>query len=169
MEFVLIRSKRKTVSISINDDLQIVVRAPEYAQKSELERFVNDNEKAIKKMLEHKKAQLEKYNISDDDLQQIIKSAEDVIPQRVDYFSSLMGLKPTSVKITKAKKRFGSCSGRNSLCFSCYLMLYPMEAVDYVVVHELAHIAHHNHSKSFYDLIERYMPDYRQREKLLRQ
>ncbi|MCH5315350.1 MAG: M48 family metallopeptidase [Eubacterium sp.] len=47
-------------------------------------------------------------------------------------------------------------------------MLYPPEAVDYVVVHELAHIKHHNHSKSFYNLIEKYMPDYKQREKLLK-
>lgn len=168
MEYILIRSDRKTASITINDSLQIVVRVPKYAHKADIDRFVNDNEKAVIRMLEHKKAQLEKYNISDSQLQQLIKSAENIIPDRVKYYSALTGLKPTGVKITKAKKRFGSCSGKNSLCFSCYLMLYPIEAVDYVVVHELAHIKHHNHSKNFYNLIERYMPDYRQREQLLK-
>ena len=79
-----------------------------------------------------------------------------------------MNLCPTGIKITKAKKRFGSCNGKNSLCFSCFLMKYPMEAVDYVVVHELAHIKYHNHSKDFYNLINHYMPDYKQREKLLK-
>ena len=47
-------------------------------------------------------------------------------------------------------------------------MLYPNEAIDYVVVHELAHIKHHNHSKDFYSLISEYLPDYKDREKLLK-
>ena len=85
---------------------------------------------------------------------------------RVDYYSRLMNVKPTGIKITSAKKRFGSCSGKNSICFSYYLMLYPKEAVDYVVVHELAHIRHHNHSKDFYSFVSEFMPDYKEREKL---
>ena len=80
-----------------------------------------------------------------------------------------MGLKPTSVKITSAKGRFGSCSAKNGLCFSWRLMAYPERAVRYVVVHELAHIAHHNHSPAFYALVEKYMPDYKERQKLLKE
>lgn len=87
---------------------------------------------------------------------------------RVEYYSEKMGLYPASVKITSAATRFGSCSGKNSICFSYRLMLYPPEAVDYVVVHELAHIKEKNHSARFYALVERYMPDYREREKLLK-
>ena len=79
-----------------------------------------------------------------------------------------MNVKPTGIKITSARKRFGSCSGKNSICFSLYLMTYPKEAVDYVVVHELAHIKYHNHSKEFYNFIERFMPDYKEREKFLK-
>ena len=73
------------------------------------------------------------------------------------------------MKITSARKRFGSCSGKNSLCFSYWLMLYPQEAVDYVIVHELAHIVHKNHSAAFYRLIGQYLPDYRERIKMLKQ
>lgn len=90
------------------------------------------------------------------------------MPERVDYYSRLMNVKPTGIKITSAKKRFGSCSGKNSICFLYYLMLYPKEAVDYVVVHELAHVRHHNHSKDFYNFVSEFMPDYKEREKLLK-
>ena len=79
-----------------------------------------------------------------------------------------MGLVPQGVKITSAKTRFGSCSAKNSLCFSYLLLCYPMEAVDYVVVHELAHIRFKNHKKEFYALIEACMPDYKQRRMLLK-
>ena len=70
---------------------------------------------------------------------------------------------------TAARTRFGSCSGKNRLSFSLYLMAYPETAIEYVVVHELAHIRHHDHSPSFYALIERYMPDWRERMKLLKE
>ena len=79
-----------------------------------------------------------------------------------------MGLAPTAVKITSARTRFGSCSSKNSLCFSLYLMQYPPEAIDAVVVHELCHMRHRNHSPAFYAEVERWLPDYREREKLLK-
>ena len=72
-----------------------------------------------------------------------------------------MGLFPTGVKITSAQKRLGSCSYKNSLCFSYKLMQFPQDVIDYVVVHELAHIEHKNHSNDFYELISQYIPDYK--------
>lgn len=168
MNYKIVRAKRKTVSLSVNDELEIVVRAPYFVSSAEIDRFVLSNKKWIEKAVEKKRTQLKKYSLSDDEVNRLITKAENVISQRVEYYSKLMSLSPTGVKITKAKKRFGSCSSRNSLCFSCYLMLYPMEAIDYVVVHELAHIKHHNHSCDFYNLIKNYMPDYKEREKLLK-
>ena len=91
-----------------------------------------------------------------------------MIPGRVEHFAARMGVRPTGVKITSAKSRFGSCSGKNSLCFSWRLMAYPPEAVDYVVVHELAHITVKNHSRAFYRLVEQYLPDWRERRELLK-
>ena len=79
-----------------------------------------------------------------------------------------MHLYPSSVKVTSAKKRFGSCSAKNSLCFSLYLFDYPDKAIDYVVVHELAHIKEHNHSKRFWRVVENYLPDYKERDKVLK-
>lgn len=168
MEIKVIKSRRKTISLSVDDNLNAVVRAPYGVSNEKINDFVESNREWLMKATERKKAQLERTDLSDDEIQDLIHLAKDVIPKRVEYYSQIMNLCPTGIKITKAKKRFGSCNGKNSLCFSCFLMKYPMEAVDYVVVHELAHIKHHNHSKDFYNLINQYMPDYKQREKLLK-
>ena len=116
------------------------------------------------------KARAEKYpsQISEDEAKFLIEKAKKILPDKVAYYSKLMNLYPTALKITAAKTRFGSCSGKDSICFSYLLMRYPDEAIDYVVVHELAHIKHKNHSKAFYALIEKYLPDYKEREKLLK-
>ena len=80
----------------------------------------------------------------------------------------LMGLRPAGITITGARTRFGSCSSKRRISFSFRLMQYPPEAIDYVVVHELAHLRHMNHSAQFYALIEQYMPDYKVRRAMLK-
>lgn len=168
MEYSVIKSNRKTISLSVNDDLIPLVRAPYFVSENRIKSFVEDNADWLQKAIEKKRNELEKYNLSDKELDKLIKKAEVYIPSRVEHFSGIMKLEPSGVKITKAKKRFGSCSSSNSLCFSCYLMLYSKSVIDYVVVHELAHIKHHNHSKDFYKLIEKYLPDYKERIKQLK-
>lgn len=168
METVIIKSNRKSLSLSIDDNLNVVVRAPYYADEQKINSFVNSNTDWINSAVLRKKASLEKLSHFDNNKEHYIKLAKEIIPKRVEYYSSIMNLYPTGIRITCAKKRFGSCNSKNSLCFSAQLMMYSMEAVDYVVVHELAHIKHHNHSKEFYNLISSYMPDYKNREKQLR-
>ncbi len=68
------------------------------------------------------------------------EKARQVLPPKIAYYSEKMGLFPTGVRITSARTRYGSCSGKNSLCFSCFLMNCPDAAMDLVVVHELCHI-----------------------------
>lgn len=168
MEYKLIKSKRKSLSLSIGDNLEIVVRAPYFVTKKETDAFVNKNTEWIISAIEIKKKQLDRYNISEEEEKRLKALANDVLPKRVEHFSKLMNLYPTGVKITSAKKRFGSCNSKNSLCFSYYLMMYDERVVDYVVVHELAHIRHHNHGREFYQLVEKYLPDYKEREKMLK-
>ena len=86
----------------------------------------------------------------------------------MEHYARLMGVQPAGVRITGARTRFGSCSGSNRICFSWRLMDYPEAAVDYVVVHELAHIVHKNHGPQFWALVARYLPDWRARRALLR-
>ncbi len=170
-EYKVIHSDRKTVGIEITKDLEVLVRSPAGVPKKLLDELVEQHEDWIVKHIEIRKKRNQAqtaYELSEEDAEQLKALAKKVIPPKVEYYSRLMGVKPTSVKITSAHSRFGSCSGKNAICFSYILMRYPEEAIDYVVVHELAHIKHHNHSRSFYNFIGKFMPDYKQREKLLR-
>ncbi len=86
--------------------------------------------------------------------------AKDYIPSRVKHYAEIMKLTPSDVKINSAKTRWGSCSGKNSLNFSYFVMMADDRLIDSVVVHELSHIAHHDHSAKFWELVHRTMPDY---------
>ena len=93
--------------------------------------------------------------------------AKNHINQRVSFFGREMNVNPTAVRITSAKTRWGSCSGKNSVNFSWRLIMADDETIDYVVVHELAHIKEHNHSPKFWNIVESIFPDYKkQKEKL---
>jgi predicted metal-dependent hydrolase len=158
------------MGLEITKDLKVLVRAPMYASKRDIEKMVQKHADWIKSRLEKQKKRAEaRPELTADQREALKKQAEAVLPQKAAYYGSLMGLEPTGVGITGAEKRFGSCSAKNRLSFSWRLMRYPEAAVDYVVVHELAHIRHKNHGKEFYALIESYMPDYKERRKLLKE
>ena len=101
------------------------------------------------------------------EIDRFVAAHEDWVLRNLAYWSRIMGVQPTGIRITTAKKRYGSCSGKHSLCFSCYLMRSPEAAVDLVVVHELCHIREMNHGPRFYALLEHYLPDWKERKKLL--
>ena len=169
--YELIRSKRRTLGLEITADLRVVVRAPLRCSVREIERFVAAHEGWIARHLVAQRERAERAatrQVTPQEEERLRALAAEDIPRRVAYYSAQMGLVPTSVRITGAQKRFGSCSGKNGLCFSWRLMQYPPEAIDYVVVHELAHIRHHNHSAAFHALVAQYLPDHRERRALLR-
>ncbi len=170
-DYELIRSSRRTLGLEITADLRVVVRAPCRCSKREIERFVASHEGWIAQHLEIQRKRAEAAaarQVTPEEEARLRALAAEVIPARVAHYSEVMGLVPTGVRITGARKRFGSCSSKNSLCFSWRLMQYPPEAIDYVVVHELAHIRHHNHSAAFHALVEKILPDHRERRALLR-
>lgn len=168
----IVRSDRTTVALEITKELTVRIRAPKHATDAELYAIAEKHTQWIEKHMEIQKRRQSArtaYDLTEEDAEALKKLARQVIPPKVEYYAKLMGVKPKSVKITSAHTRFGSCSGQNGLCFSYILMRYPEEAIDYVVVHELAHIKHHNHSRSFYALVGKYLPDYKRREKMLRE
>lgn len=168
MNYKLIRSKRKTIELSIGDDFIPLVKAPLKMSTEDIENFVSKHEKWIEKNIIKKHEHEERFSLNDEEISVLKKRALPYLTERTEYFSKLMGLEYSGIKITSAKKRFGSCSGRNSICYSWRLMQYPAEAIDYVVVHELAHIVYKNHGKDFYKLIEKILPDYKKRENMLK-
>lgn len=96
-----------------------------------------------------------------------ISLARKVIFERTEYFSKKTGLFPAAVRIGLANSYWGCCSGKNRLNFSWKLIMAEPAVIDYVVVHELAHLAEHNHSERFWRLVEQILPNYRElREKL---
>lgn len=169
-DYTLIRARRRTMSLQLDRAGNAVVRAPYGVKKEFIDRFVAEHEDWLTRAREKQQVRrLAHPEPTDEERKALLAQAREYLPMRVDYWSGIMGLTPTGLKITSARTRFGSCSGKNSLCFSWRLMQYPPEAIDYVVVHELAHIRHHDHSPAFYALIERYIPDWRERMKLLKE
>jgi len=82
-------------------------------------------------------------------------------------FAGLMGTRPSAVRINSAKTRWGSCSANKNINFSWRLIMADDDVIDYVIVHELAHLAEMNHSPRFWAVVERVLPDFSVRRKRL--
>ncbi|REL30505.1 M48 family metallopeptidase [Thalassotalea euphylliae] len=91
------------------------------------------------------------------------------LPERVRYWSSITNLLPQEVLIRKYKSRWGSCTSRGVVSLNSRLMLCPVEVVDYVIIHELCHLVHLNHSAKFWQLVDRHCPDMEQAKYWLKQ
>ena len=168
IEYVIIRSNRKTLALEVKRGGEVIVRAPLRMTEQKIVEFLNLRYNWLIKAVESQKIRKDNYDIPPEKILELKQKAEEVLPRRVEYFSKIMNLYPQTVKINLAKTRFGSCSGKNNINFSAFLMMFPIEAIDYVVVHELAHIKYKNHQKEFYDFVKLYMPDYKKRAALLK-
>ena len=165
----VIKSDRRTASVEISRDLTVTVRVPRRFTRAQTEAFIARNSEWIAKHLELQRRRGETLRFPvDTDPAFLRAEAERTIPPLVAKYSALTGLKPKAVRYSSAKKRLGSCSPDGTVRFSYTLMLYPLDAVEYVVLHELAHLKERNHQRGFYALIERYMPDWRRRRAMLK-
>lgn len=90
------------------------------------------------------------------------------ITERLGWYSYLSGLKYNKFKITNARKRWGSCTAIGNLCFSWRLIMAPLQVIDYVVIHELAHLQQRNHSLRFWNKVKDLMPDHKKYKYWLR-
>lgn len=168
-EYRLIRSDRRTLSVEVDSSGAVLVRAPRLMPKWCIEAFVRER----KAWIEAAKARQQKRQaklpvIREEDKPLYVKMAKAILPGKIENYAKRMGVQPTGLTVTSAKTRFGSCSGKNRLSFSWRLMAYSEAAIDYVVVHELAHIRYKDHSRAFYEFIESVLPDYKDRIKLLK-
>ena len=169
MEYQVIRSTRKTISVEVTRDLRILVRAPAQLSDENIREFVNRHRTWIQTHRERQQAKLENQIVlSEAQLALLRILAEEELPKKVRHFGLQMQLMPEQVRITAAKTRLGSCGSNRHINFSMYLMLYPEPLIDYVVVHELAHLRYLSHNSSFYSLIAQYIPDYKERLRQIR-
>ena len=168
MDYKVVYSGRKTISLCVKDG-GLIVKAPYGTKKTRIEKIVSSHEDWVNKHIKKQKEKNEKYgNLTDEKIAELRKLAKQILPQKVDYYAKIMGLKYGRITITAAKTRFGSCSSKGNIAFSYRLMMYPDAAIDYVVVHELAHLVEMNHSPAFYKVVARVLPDYKERIKLLK-
>lgn len=96
------------------------------------------------------------------------KEAEKVFSERTSRYASLMGVSFASIKLSEAKARWGSCSAKNNLNFAWRLIMCPLVVIDYVIVHELSHIAYKNHSPGFWARVKTVLPNYREQQDWLK-
>ena len=171
-EIKLIRSRRKTISIEVTADAQVIVRAPNRVSITDINRFIGEKadwiDKSLNKMRQRKEEQSQKKELSPQEVKFLVTRAKRIIPQRVRYYADIMGVTYGRITIRMQKSRWGSCSGKGNLNFNCFLMRTPDEIIDYVVVHELCHLKEMNHSPLFWAEVEKILPDYKERRKWLK-
>ncbi len=167
--YTLIRSDRYTMEIKVQPITgEIVLRIPRRTAQKTAEDFLRRNLAAVLSAVTRAKAVTPDRmhtTLTEGDIRALKDSAAAYIPDRVRHFTDLLGLPcPEKISYTAAQQRFGSCrkypDGRVHLCFSYRLMQYPRDAVDAVILHEVAHMRHMDHSTAFYALIRSVMPDY---------
>lgn len=168
----IIKSNRKTIAVEIKSDATVIVRVPFCMTEREIYQFLKEKEGWIKEHLkEAEKLQKEKDDVQKltmEEVRQLADLALEKIPERVRYYAEIMKVAYGRITIRNQKTRWGSCSGKGNLNFNCLLMLAPEKVIDYVVVHELCHLIEMNHSKAFWEQVERVMPDYKVQKQWLK-
>ena len=204
----MVRSRRKTLALTIDSDARLVVRAPLRMPEKDIRAFIEKKSLWIarkQKQVQDAAARYKPLQLVDGEsilylgephtvlrkevsavsvegsylavpedmtlegfIQWIMNKGETIIRERVDYYARLMGVSYTSVKLSNAKKRWGSCSAQNRLNFAWRLVMCPLWVIDYVVVHELSHITYKDHSPRFWALVATQMPHYQEARTWLR-
>lgn len=175
--YELIRSARKTISLQINKDGELIVRAPNRCRKSDIEAFITLKEewilekqneiKARQQQLKQRREEQPEWK--EDDYDKARRLARTVFEQKVSLYAKLMQVSYGRITIRDQKTRWGSCSSSGNLNFNWRLILAPEEVLDYVVIHELAHRKEMNHSARFWAHVAAMMPDYRKQCQWLKQ
>lgn len=169
-------SKRKSISIQVSEQGQVQVRAPYYAHPDQIERFLESKKGWIhitrRKVLSRLSA-LPVLSPEEEAQARILekqlrKKARELFVSRAAYYREFTGGSYTSIAVRDQKSRWGSCSSKGTLSFNYRLVLAPPEVLDYVVVHELCHLTHMDHSKEFWSMVASILPDYKIRRKWLK-
>lgn len=167
LPYQLIRSQRKSVSLQVTLQGQIIVRCPLKFPKKEIDRILESK----RPWLEEKLALLPTAPevLTPEALKGLAQAAKVDLSERAARFAPKAGVSYGRITIRAQRGRWGSCSSQGNLSLNCLLMLAPPEVRDYVIVHELCHRLHMDHSNAFWTEVERILPDYRERKQWLKE
>lgn len=162
----IIRSNRRTLSIELANAELLVARAPTYMSQDEVLHFVVSNADWISKQ-RNKQIYREQYQIHveplpSEELDHMKEVASIVLPARVEDLSATVGVSCRRITVRKMRTRWGSYSPEGGMSLNTLLVACPPEVVDYVIIHELCHHRHMNHSAEFWHEVALYCPTYKE-------
>jgi hypothetical protein len=173
VDIEVIRSRRRTMCLEITSDMRVIVRAPINMPTYRIRDFVNDKSdwinSKLSQMADRRELQNDRPVMSEKEIKQLCAKAAIVLKQKTEYYARIIGVDYGKITIRHQKTRWGSCSSKGNINYNCMLMLVPDELQDYVVVHELCHRIHMNHSPEFWAEVKKVLPDYKQRRKRLKE
>ncbi len=179
--------KIKTLSLNITPSLEVILKMPNSCSQARASAFLKEQESWLKKTLSAMQekhsllhANLEKYknkilvfdemkNANDYTLTELKKILKIYLEQKLPLIAQKMQTSYTHFSIRNNAKVLGSCSYHNRLSFALLLVCAPKEAIDYVIIHELAHTIHKNHSQNFWRCVQIFCPNYRALREHLKQ
>lgn len=170
--YIIQKSRRRSISVSVLPDNLVLVKVPYETSERTVQEFLLSKKDWITKHLEKQNREEEKAEslglFSADEIKQIKKQVRKIIPHRVELWANKIEVTYGRIAIRLQSSRWGSCAQNGNLNFNCLLVKMPPEIMDSVVVHELCHRRHMNHSKEFYAEIDRVFPDYKRCNKWLK-
>lgn len=169
----IIKSKRKSIGLEIRGDGSIVVRTPGFLSEYMICEFVEKHRNWIEEKRKHiiernrnaDRIRFPEYNSLSAEDKALIREK---YLERVNHYSKIMGVEINRLTIRNQRTRWGSLSSRKNMNLNYRLYYMPQELLDYVVVHELSHVRHMNHSKEFWNEVGKYYPEYRRERKRLK-
>ena len=167
MEYEVIYTNRRSMALYVRKTGKIEVRCNRRTPAREIEKFLYEKrdwiEKTKKKILS-----VERVELTEEDKKKALNLADKILLNKVQYYSKKLNVTPAQIKIGSAGSYWGCCTVKNVLRFSWRLFLARESAIDYVIVHELAHIKEHNHSAKFWAYVESILPNYKQEQEYLK-
>lgn len=158
LEYEIKYSKIKNIYIQIKDG-KVIVKAPRRVSKKEIEKILEQKSEWIQKTIEKETRKQEKKPLYRKE------EFKEIVEKYVNELVKQTGLVPNKITIKQIKYAWGSCSSKKNITINLELIKYSEQAIRYVILHELCHIKYMNHSKDFWNLVEKYMPDYKQVKK----
>ena len=170
----VIRSARKSLGLEVLDANTVLARIPTRVSDRELKAFVENHRSWILEKTEVMAEREEKRKSTPAPPPELLSKTDRMkiqlkIGKRVRHYCEAMGVTVGYVTVKNQKTRWGSCSAKGNVNFNYQLAFLPDELLDYVVIHELAHRRHMNHSRAFWAEVEKYCPDYLERREQLKE